>query len=38
MMTPYYYKTSKNDFEKLNAYSQMTITADFNITVYKKKG
>lgn len=36
-MTPYYYKTSKNDFEKLNAYSQMTITADFNITVYKKK-
>ena len=37
MMTPYFYKTSKTDFDKLGNYSSMKITADFNITVYKKK-
>ena len=36
-MTPYYYKTSKSDMDKLNKIKEIEITADFLITVYKKK-
>lgn len=35
-MTPYYYKTSKSDLGKLDKIKSLYITADFDITVYKK--
>lgn len=36
MMTPYYYKTSADDQKKLNKITNLEITAQFLITVYKK--
>lgn len=35
-MTPYYYKTSKSDAQKLDLIPSLEITADFSIDVYKK--
>ena len=35
-MTPYYYKTSPKDIKKLESISILEITAEFNISVYKK--
>lgn len=35
-MTPYYYKTSPKDIEKLNKINKITISSDFFVTVYKK--
>lgn len=35
-MTPYYYKTSKKDADKLNNINTLTISASFNISVYSK--
>lgn len=35
-MTPYYYKTSVQDKEKLNSLSRLTVTASFVLSVYKK--
>ncbi len=35
-MTPYYYKTSPEDIKKLDDIEALKITADFNVTVYKK--
>ena len=35
-MTPYYYKTSPEDIKKLENIGALTITADFDVTVYKK--
>ncbi len=35
-MTPYYYKTNKNDADKLNQINDLTITASFVISVFKK--
>lgn len=35
-MTPYYYKTSPSDMAKLDACTELTITAHFNIAVYRK--
>lgn len=35
-MTPYYYKTSKDDIKKLNCINSLNITAEFEIVVYKK--
>lgn len=37
-MTPYYYKTSREDAAKLTKLSSLEITADFDIFVYKKQG
>ncbi len=36
MMTPYAFKTSQKDAARLSDYSELTITADFDIFVYKK--
>lgn len=36
-MTPYYYKTSKNDKEKLDSLQSLSTTIHFSITQYKKK-
>lgn len=36
MMTPYYYRTSPKDKEKLEDYTTLTTHADFMIQVYKK--
>ncbi len=36
-MTPYYYKTSREDAAKLESISSLEITADFDIFVYKKR-
>ncbi|MCI5774224.1 MAG: methyltransferase domain-containing protein [Erysipelotrichaceae bacterium] len=36
-MTPYYLKTSRQDAAKLDDISQMTITYDFNIHIFKKR-
>ena len=35
-MTPYYYKTSQTDRQKLNSLNALTITAAFVVTVYEK--
>ena len=35
-MTPYYYKTSPSDRDKLLSVDNIKITADFNITLYRK--
>lgn len=35
-MTPYYYKTSPADRQKLDSVDTLEITAAFNVTVYKK--
>ena len=35
-MTPYCYKTSKDDRAKLDKLDKLEITADFDIFVYKK--
>ena len=35
-MTPYCYKTSKSDRDKLNNIDRMTVSAEFGIAVYKK--
>jgi len=35
-MTPYYYKTSPADRDKLLSVDSIKITADFNITIYRK--
>ncbi len=35
-MTPYYYKTSPKDIEKLDKLNKITISSDFFVTVYKK--
>ncbi len=37
-MTPYYYKTSKEDAEKLLKLEKLTTTVHFNIEIYKKVG
>lgn len=37
MMTPYYYKTSKQDKQKLDNIEKLSITAQFKITIYKKR-
>ncbi len=37
MMTPYAFKTSREDAAKLDALSSLEITADFDIFIYKKK-
>ncbi len=36
-MTPYYYKTSPKDIQKLEKVDTLKITADFFVTVYKKQ-
>lgn len=36
MMTPYAFKTSKQDMAKLDAIERLEITADFDIFIYKK--
>lgn len=36
MMTPYYYKTSKTDFEKLNKIEKLKVQTEFAVIVYKK--
>ena len=36
MMTPYYFKTSKEDAAKLDRIDSLDITADFDIYVYRK--
>ncbi|MEG2813890.1 MAG: methyltransferase domain-containing protein [Oscillospiraceae bacterium] len=36
MMTPYYYKTSKIDTQKLLKYNKLETTIEFSILVYKK--
>ena len=36
-MTPYYYKTSKEDAAKLDPIDSLDITADFDIFVYRKR-
>ncbi|MEF9983138.1 MAG: methyltransferase domain-containing protein [Oscillospiraceae bacterium] len=35
-MTPYYYKTSKEDFERLNSLNNLTTKVSFQILVYQK--
>jgi 23S rRNA (guanine745-N1)-methyltransferase len=37
MMTPYYYRTRAEDKKKILDREQMTIEAEFQILVYKKK-
>ena len=37
-MTPYYYKTSKEDTEKLLKLESLTTTVHFAIEIYKKVG
>ena len=37
-MTPYYYKTSKEDTEKLLKLETLTTTVHFAIEIYKKVG
>jgi 23S rRNA (guanine745-N1)-methyltransferase len=37
-MTPYYYKTSKEDTEKLLKLEKITTTVHFAIEIYKKVG
>ena len=37
-MTPYYYKTSKEDTEKLLKLEKLTTTVHFAIEIYKKVG
>lgn len=36
MMTPYYYKTSKDDQKKIEKLNSLTVQAEFGISVYKK--
>jgi len=36
-MTPYYYKTSQKDQDKLNNVDNLLVSAEFRITVYKKR-
>lgn len=36
-MTPYYYKTSRQDQERLAALDRLTVTASFELLVYRKK-
>ena len=36
-MTPYYWRTSKHDFEKLNHLEKLTTEVDFDIFFFKKK-
>ncbi len=36
-MTPYYYKTSKDDFNKLSCIERLEVTAHFCIEIYKKR-
>lgn len=35
-MTPYYYKTSQHDFEKLRELENLDVSAEFGIAVYEK--
>ena len=35
-MTPYCYKTSKSDREKLDSLEKLTVTAEFGVAVYRK--
>ena len=35
-MTPYYYKTSQHDFEKLKELENLNVSAEFGIAVYEK--
>ena len=37
MMTPYAFRTSKEDMSKLDAIDKLSVTADFDIFVYRKK-
>lgn len=37
LMTPYYWKTSKSDAEKLDNASSLTTTLDFIISIYEKR-
>ena len=36
-MTPYYYKTGKTEQERLEALSELTVQADFEVLTYRKK-
>ena len=36
MMTPYYYRTSDKDKEKISSLEKLTVEADFKILTYKK--
>lgn len=36
MMTPYYYKTSRIDQEKLNSYDKLEVNAEFGVNIYRK--
>ena len=35
-MTPYYYKTSRQDQERLSALDQLTVTASFELLIYRR--
>ena len=35
-MTPYYYKTKKEDKEKINGVKELNITIHFTISIYKQ--
>lgn len=37
-MTPYYYKTSEQDYKRLAALSELTTRIEFNVLEYQKKG
>lgn len=37
MMTPYYYKTSKKDQEKISLLNRLTVETEFLVLTYKKK-
>lgn len=37
MMTPYYYKTSEKDFNKLDSVSSLNVETEFGILIYRKK-
>ena len=36
-MTPYYYKTGRTEQERLEALSELTVQADFEVLTYRKK-
>ncbi|MCF0114230.1 MAG: hypothetical protein HUJ56_02670, partial [Erysipelotrichaceae bacterium] len=35
-MTPYYYKTSKKDQDKLHAINELDVTVEFYVQLFKK--
>ncbi|MDO4863865.1 MAG: methyltransferase, partial [Ruminococcus sp.] len=36
-MTPYYYKTGRTEQERLEALTELTVQADFEVLTYRKK-